>query len=63
MITFLQSQRNYNIIVRLQTKQTIYDYNVNMLRTTTECMSAIIGGADAVPIYLMMRCTTKTMIW
>jgi methylmalonyl-CoA mutase len=36
-----------------------YDYNVNMLRTTTECMSAIIGGADA--IYLMMRCTTKTM--
>jgi methylmalonyl-CoA mutase len=32
-----------------------------MLRTTTECMSAIIGGADAMPIYLMMRCTTKTM--
>ncbi|MDO4727534.1 MAG: methylmalonyl-CoA mutase subunit beta [Bacteroidota bacterium] len=28
--------------------KSIYDYNVNMLRTTTECMSAIIGGADAV---------------
>jgi len=26
----------------------LYDYNVNMLRTTTECMSAILGGADAV---------------
>ncbi len=28
--------------------KTIYDYNLNMLRTTTECMSAIIGGADAI---------------
>lgn len=28
--------------------KTLYDYNMNMLRTTTECMSAIIGGADAV---------------
>ncbi|MFC0605477.1 methylmalonyl-CoA mutase subunit beta [Winogradskyella pulchriflava] len=28
--------------------KTIYDYNVNMLRTTTECMSAIIGGANAI---------------
>lgn len=28
--------------------KTLYDYNTNMLRTTTECMSAIIGGADAV---------------
>ncbi|WP_416442140.1 methylmalonyl-CoA mutase subunit beta [Leeuwenhoekiella sp. A16] len=26
----------------------IYDYNTNMLRTTTECMSAILGGADTV---------------
>ena len=31
-----------------QRNKTIYDYNVNMLRTTTECMSAILGGADAV---------------
>ena len=28
--------------------KTIYDYNVNMLRTTTECMSAALGGADTV---------------
>jgi methylmalonyl-CoA mutase len=28
--------------------KTLYDYNVNMLRTTSECMSAILGGADAV---------------
>jgi len=28
--------------------KSIYDYNVNMLRTTTECMSAILGGADIV---------------
>ncbi len=28
--------------------KTLYDFNVNMLRTTSECMSAIIGGADAV---------------
>ncbi|WP_407556994.1 methylmalonyl-CoA mutase subunit beta [Winogradskyella sp. 4-2091] len=28
--------------------KTIYDYNVNMLRTTTECMSAILGGTDVV---------------
>ncbi|MCT4628713.1 methylmalonyl-CoA mutase subunit beta [Winogradskyella sp.] len=28
--------------------KTIYDYNVNMLRTTTECMSAVLGGANVV---------------
>lgn len=28
--------------------KTIYDYNVNMLRTTTECMSAVLGGSDSV---------------
>ena len=31
-----------------QRNKTLYDYNVNMLRTTTECMSAILGGADTV---------------
>lgn len=37
-------------IITTPTKRnkTLYDYNVNMLRTTTECMSAILGGADAV---------------
>jgi methylmalonyl-CoA mutase len=28
--------------------KTLYDYNVNMLRTTTECMSAILGESDAI---------------
>lgn len=28
--------------------KTLYDYNVNMLRTTSECMSSILGGADTV---------------
>ncbi|WPR71561.1 methylmalonyl-CoA mutase subunit beta [Flavobacterium sp. NG2] len=28
--------------------KSVYGYNVNMLRTTTECMSAILGGADAI---------------
>ena len=28
--------------------KTIYDYNVNMLRTTTECMSALIGGVTTI---------------
>lgn len=28
--------------------KTLYDYNTNMLRTTTECMSAILGGANAI---------------
>ncbi len=28
--------------------KTLYDYNTNMLRSTTECMSAILGGANTV---------------
>jgi len=28
--------------------KTLYDYNVNMLRTTSECMSAILGGATTI---------------
>ena len=28
--------------------KTLYDYNVNLLRTTTECMSAVLGGADSI---------------
>lgn len=31
-----------------QRNKTLYDYNVNMLRTTTECMSAVLGTADGV---------------
>ena len=36
------------VVTPTRRNKTIYDYNVNMLRTTTECMSAIIGGADAI---------------
>ncbi len=36
------------IVSPTKRNKTLYDYNVNMLRTTTECMSAILGGANAV---------------
>jgi methylmalonyl-CoA mutase len=36
------------VVTPTKRNKTIYDYNVNMLRTTTECMSAIIGGADTI---------------
>ena len=36
------------IAIASKRNKTLYDYNTNMLRTTTECMSAILGGADAV---------------
>ncbi len=36
------------LVTPTKRNKTIYDYNVNMLRTTTECMSAVLGGADAV---------------
>lgn len=37
-------------IIAFPTKRnkTLYDYNINMLRTTTECMSAILGGANTI---------------
>ena len=49
----LAKEYNHNFdchIVATPTKRnkTIYDYNVNLLRTTTECMSAILGNADAI---------------
>ena len=28
--------------------KTIYDYNVNMLRTTSECMSAVLGSSNTI---------------
>lgn len=49
----LASEYNINPnchIIATPTKRnkTLYDYNTNMLRTTTECMSAILGGADTI---------------
>lgn len=36
------------IVTPTKRNKTLYDYNVNMLRTTTECMSAILGGANGI---------------
>ena len=50
----LASEYNTNVtdchIFATPTKRnkTLYDYNTNMLRTTTECMSAILGGANTI---------------
>lgn len=38
----------YIIAIPTKRNKTLYDYNVNMLRTTTECMSAVLGGADSI---------------
>jgi methylmalonyl-CoA mutase len=53
LFTLVAKEYNHNLECHLlvsptKRNKTIYDYNVNMLRTTTECMSAIIGGADAI---------------
>lgn len=53
LITLLQDTYQCYIecnIFAIPTKRnkTIYDYNINMLRSTTECMSAIIGGANTI---------------
>ena len=36
------------IVTPTKRNKTLYDYNVNMLRTTSECMSSILGGANAI---------------
>lgn len=36
------------LAVPTRRNKTLYDYNTNMLRTTTECMSAVLGNADTV---------------
>ena len=42
-------RNDYSLFVQPSLRnKTLYDYNVNMLRTTTECMSAILGGATTV---------------
>lgn len=53
LFNVVAKEYNHNLdcnIVASPTKRnkTLYDYNVNMLRTTTECMSAILGGADTI---------------
>jgi methylmalonyl-CoA mutase len=53
LFNIIAKEYNHNLdchIIVSPTKRnkTLYDYNVNMLRTTTECMSAILGGANAI---------------
>ncbi len=36
------------IVTPTKRNKTLYDYNTNMLRTTTECMSAVLGEANAI---------------
>ncbi len=38
----------YILTTPTKRNKTLYDYNTNMLRTTTECMSAILGGANSI---------------
>ena len=42
------NERCHIFVTPSKRNKTIYDYNTNLLRTTTECMSAILGGADTV---------------
>lgn len=53
LVQTLAEEWGYTAEVRIlatpgRRNKTLFDYNVNLLRTTTECMSAILGGADAV---------------
>lgn len=53
LYSVIAAEYSYNAechIIAKPTKRnkTIYDCNVNMLRTTTESMSAILGGADTI---------------
>ena len=49
----LALEYNYELELKINAiptkrNKTLYDYNTNMLRTTTECMSAILGGANTI---------------
>lgn len=49
----LASEYNINpdchiFVTPTRRNKTLYDYNTNLLRTTTECMSAILGGANTI---------------
>lgn len=51
--TTLTSEYKFNIDCHIYTtptkrNKTLYDYHNNMLRTTTECMSAILGGSNTI---------------
>lgn len=51
--TLLNEYEVKNVVAHIFTQpslrnKTLYDYNLNMLRTTTECMSAILGGSNTI---------------
>ena len=53
VFNLIAKEYNHNLECHLlvsptKRNKTIYDYNTNLLRTTTECMSAILGGADTI---------------
>jgi methylmalonyl-CoA mutase len=53
LFNLIAKEYNHNLDCQLlvsptKRNKTLYDFNVNMLRTTTECMSAILGGADTI---------------
>ena len=53
LFNLIASEYNQNwnchlVVTPTKRNKTLYDYNVNMLRTTTECMSAILGGANTI---------------
>jgi len=53
LFNLIAKEYNHNddcilLVTPTKRNKTLYDYNVNLLRTTTECMSAILGGADVV---------------
>ena len=53
LFNLIAKEYNHNfdchlLVFPTKRNKTLYDYNVNMLRTTTECMSAILGGANAI---------------
>ncbi len=43
-----QSPNCHIVAIPTKRNKVLYDYNTNMLRTTTECMAAVLGGADTV---------------
>ena len=53
LVNTLCKNQNINYDLKISSEPglhhtSIYDYNVNMLRSTTECMSAVLGGSDFV---------------
>ena len=53
LFNLIAKEYNHNVDCQIlvsptKRNKTLYDYNVNILRTTTECMSSILGGADAI---------------